>query len=365
VEQSVVKEGDSLLSKKILFLVLRIAVTAGLIAYLVLTGTISFDKIKIGEIGIGAFFLGFGLFFFIGVIGTVRWRILIAAQGIDLDFYTSFRLTFVGWFFNIAMPGSTGGDLIKAYYAATISPDKKAGAVTSVFVDRGIGLFAMVFFAFLALLANISFVLDNTTLRTVLLIVIVLLVLVALFFAVFLSRRVRHSRFVKRLVEKIPLGHLVEKVYDALFLYHSHKRAIVWAFLLSLGAHFIMVAANFCFALALGMDDARFIYFLFLIPVGTFIDAIPISIAGFGVGESAYDWLFGSLGLAVNLGAMIALLMHVAKVLWALVGAVFYLTSRKAIERARERIRQTEHPEDIIPEPSGTRETEPDSDASS
>lgn len=339
-------------TRRLLFLVLRIAVAVGLIAYLVATGKIDFGIFSERSIGLGMFFLGFALFFIIALIGTIRWKILIKAQGIHLDFFTSLRLTFVGWFFNIAMPGSTGGDLIKAYYAATISPGKKAGAVTSVFVDRGVGLLAMVFFAFVALLVNYSFVRDSATLRTVLLIVIVLLVLVALLFVVFLSRRIRHSAFVTKFVEKVPMGHIIEKLYDAVFLYRSHKRTIVWAFVLSLCAHYIMVVSNFCFAGALGMKDANFAFFLFLIPVGTFIDAAPVSIAGFGVGEGAYQWLFGSLGHAVNLGAMIALLMHLAKVLWALVGAVFYITSRKAIQRARERLAESAHPEDDIPEPS-------------
>ena len=336
--------------KKPLLLILRIAVTAGLIAYLVLTGTIKLDKIKLSEIKLGMFFLGLSLFFIIGIIGTVRWRILIKAQGIDLDFFTSFKLTFVGWFFNIAMPGSTGGDLIKAYYAATIKPDKKTGAVTSVFVDRGIGLFAMVFFAFVALLANLSYVLANPTLKTVLYIVISLLFMVALFFAVFMSKRVRHSRFVTRFVEKMPLGRTIEKIYDALYLYRSHKRAVIWTFVLSLGAHFIMVVSNFCFALALDMKDAHFIYFLFLIPVGTFIDAVPISIAGIGVGEGAYSWLFGSMGKA-DIGFMTAVLMHLGKMLWAVFGAIFYITNRKTIEKARKRIAESEDPEDTIPEP--------------
>jgi uncharacterized protein (TIRG00374 family) len=344
-----------LLSRKTLFFVLKIAVTAGLIGYL--ATKIEFSRIK--QISISLFLLGFALFFVIGIIGTLRWKILIKAQGIDLDFFTSFRLTFIGWFFNIAMPGSTGGDLIKAYYAATISPSRKAGAVTSVFVDRGIGLFAMVFFAFVALLANLSFVLGNSTLRVVLLIVSILLACVGLFFAVFFSKRIRHSRFVTRFVEKMPLGHLLEKLYDAIYLYRDHKRTVLWAFLLSVCAHIIMVISNFCFALALGMENAQFIYFLFLIPVGTFIDAIPISIAGFGVGEGAYHWLFSSLGH--KLGAMVALLMHASKVLWALVGAVFYLTGRKSIERARERLAETAHPEDIIPEP----ESENTSDSAS
>jgi len=340
-----------LIGRRGILLTLKIAVTAGLIAYLVLTGSIDFRNINLREIGIGFFLLGFALFFLISILGTIRWQILIRAQGIDLDFFTSFRLTFVGWFFNIAMPGSTGGDLIKAYYAASISPSRKAGAVTSVFVDRGIGLFAMVFFAFVALLANIGFVLGNPTLRFVLLVVCILLALVGLFFAIFFSRRIRHSRFVTRFVEKMPLGHLLEKLYDAIYLYRGHKRAVLWAFLLSVGAHSIMIVSNFCFAHALGMTEARFVYFLFLIPVGTFIDAIPISIAGIGVGEKAYDWLFGSLGHSRNLGAEIALLMHASKVLWALVGAIFYITGRKTVERARERLKETEHPEDIIPEP--------------
>jgi uncharacterized protein (TIRG00374 family) len=340
-----------LLGKKSLFLIIRIAVTAGLIALLLLTTKIDFSKIA--EMAVGYFLLGFAFFFLIALTGAVRWRILIRAQGIDLDFFTSFRLTFVGWFFNMAMPGSTGGDLIKAYYAATISPDRKAGAVTSVFVDRGVGLFAMIFFAFIALLANLSFVLENSTLRTVLLVVICLLAAAAVFGAVFLSKRIRHSRFVKRFIEKMPLGHLLEKVYDALFLYRSHKRAVLWAFLLSLTAHVIMVIANFCFAHALGLKDIAFVYFLFLIPVGTFIDAIPISIAGIGVGEGAYRVLFGSMG-AAQAGLMTAVLMHLAKILWALVGAVFYITGRKAIERARGRLAEAGHPEDVIPDPDAT-----------
>jgi uncharacterized protein (TIRG00374 family) len=343
-----------LVSKKTLLLFLRIAVTAGLVALLLLTTKVDFSRIA--GMAVGYFLLGFALFFLIALTGAVRWRILIKAQGIDLDFFTSFRLTFIGWFFNIAMPGSTGGDLIKAYYAATISPSRKAGAVTSVFVDRGVGLFAMIFFAFIALLVNISFVLENSTLRTVLLIVVCLLSAAALFGAAFLSKRIRHSRFVKRFIEKMPLGHLLEKVYDALFLYRSHKIAILWGFLLSLTAHVIMVLANFCFAHALGMKDIAFIYFLFLIPVGTFIDAIPISIAGIGVGEGAYRVLFGSMG-AAQAGLMTAVLMHLAKILWALVGAVFYITGRKTVERARERLKETEHPENIIPEPDSKGES--------
>ena len=46
-------------------------------------------------------------------------------------------------FFNAFLLGSTGGDLLKAYYAARETHHKKTEAVVTVFVDRIIGLFSV------------------------------------------------------------------------------------------------------------------------------------------------------------------------------------------------------------------------------
>ena len=48
------------------------------------------------------------------------------------------------WWF---LPGGTGGDLIKMYYASREAPGKKAAAVLSVFMDRVVGVFALIFLA--------------------------------------------------------------------------------------------------------------------------------------------------------------------------------------------------------------------------
>jgi len=62
--------------------------------------------------------------------------------------------SFVAQFFNAFLLGSTGGDVIKALYAARETHHKKTEAVVTVFVDRLLGLWAMLLFAALMMIPN-------------------------------------------------------------------------------------------------------------------------------------------------------------------------------------------------------------------
>ena len=86
--------------------------------------------------------------------GVVRWRIVLEAQGLHLPLGRATRISLVAQFFNSFLLGSTGGDLIKAYAAAQETHHKKTEAVTTVFVDRLVGLWAMLLFASLMMPPN-------------------------------------------------------------------------------------------------------------------------------------------------------------------------------------------------------------------
>src|SRR4051812_43942172 len=58
------------------------------------------------------------------LLSMVRWQFLLRAQSFDLRWSRTFQLTFVGNFFNIALPGSVSGDVVKAYY---VSKETRAG----------------------------------------------------------------------------------------------------------------------------------------------------------------------------------------------------------------------------------------------
>src|SRR5690242_11994461 len=51
-----------------------------------------------------------GFMFFAAFLGVIRWQWLLQAQNIHLSLMRTFQLTFIGNFFNIALPGAVSGD---------------------------------------------------------------------------------------------------------------------------------------------------------------------------------------------------------------------------------------------------------------
>jgi hypothetical protein len=77
------------------------------------------------------------------LITSYRWDLLLKVLEIRMRLSRAFVLNMVGAFYNTFMPGSTGGDVLKAYYASKLTPHRTR-AVMSVFVDRVLGLLALV-----------------------------------------------------------------------------------------------------------------------------------------------------------------------------------------------------------------------------
>src|SRR4030095_2470650 len=100
-------------------------------------------------------------------LGIVRWRMVLEVQGLQLPFRRATEISLVAHFFNSFLLGSTGGDLMKAYYAARETHHKKTEAVGTVFVDRLVGLWAMLLFAGLMMLANLELLFDHRRLRLI------------------------------------------------------------------------------------------------------------------------------------------------------------------------------------------------------
>src|SRR5262249_39794604 len=77
----------------------------------------------------------------------LRWYFLVRALDLPFSLYNAFRLGMVGMFYNTCLPGSVGGDLVKAYCIAKAHPERKTRAVATVIADRGMGLFGLILFA--------------------------------------------------------------------------------------------------------------------------------------------------------------------------------------------------------------------------
>ncbi|MCH7643692.1 MAG: flippase-like domain-containing protein, partial [Myxococcales bacterium] len=83
-----------------------------------------------------------------------RLRWLLAAQAIHLSYWDCVKLSFAGNFLNVAAPlGSTAGDVFKAYFVS-LHTDRKTEAMTTIVLDRVLGLGTRVLVV--ALMASMS-----------------------------------------------------------------------------------------------------------------------------------------------------------------------------------------------------------------
>ena len=99
--------------------------------------------------------VGFGLVTTAAVISFVRWYALVRMLGVPFRLMDSLRLSFVGAFFNLVIPGAVGGDLVKAAYLSRMNLPRTQ-AITTLLVDRIVGLLGLFFLASVTALAGWS-----------------------------------------------------------------------------------------------------------------------------------------------------------------------------------------------------------------
>ena len=131
----------------------KLLLAGGLIAYLLHTGDI--DPRRLSEIENWAW-VALAQVLVLGILlfTSLRWYLILREQGIHYRFREIFELGTIGFFFNQFVPGSVGGDLMKAYYIVVENPRHRTAGVTTVFLDRVVGLLVLICIAGIAILFN-------------------------------------------------------------------------------------------------------------------------------------------------------------------------------------------------------------------
>lgn len=307
---------------------LKFLVAGGLIAWVFSRGALDWNALKIALSPVPFLLLG-GLALVQVLVVTWRWRFLLKGQEFPVSFRESLELTLIGMFFNYAMPGSVGGDIIKGYYLARGQEQgsRKVAAGVSVFMDRLIGFFVMMFSASLAIVAFY----DRLSHDPRLLAIGSATLLITLgFFAVLafaLSRRLQAPlRFFSELIHKLPGHAVLESIYHAMHSYRRHPRDLFIAMGLSMVNQVLLIIFFYATAQYLGEGNIPLSVFWFCIPMGLVIQAVPIAPAGVGIGQAAFFFLFQTaLQAPTQVGAVGITLLQAFQFLLGLVGAVIYL----------------------------------------
>lgn len=276
------------------------------------------------------------------VIGIARWRLFLGIQGLQLSLRRTTWISLVAHFFNSLLLGSTGGDVLKAFYAARETHHRKAEAVTTVIADRIAGLFAMLLFACLMIPSNRALLAAHSKLSWMAGLTVVMmfscLLLAVLAFRGGLTHRLPKARL---WMGGLPMGNVFLQGLDACRQCGRHPWALTKSLLLSMFLNLFCVLQ--VWFLARGMGLALDLQLLALVvPMVICVSALPITPSGLGVRENLYVVLLSSapLGVPATQALALSLLAYAGSLAWSIVGGTVYAVAPHRIPSM-----QTEIPE--------------------
>ncbi len=314
------------MSNKRLFFLLKLAISIGLVAYVIhKTGLdTSGGRSKIWDILKGVNPLFFGLSLLVGVLLNVtsswRWRILLLSKNLDVSLWRLLAYYYIGRFFNMFMPTSMGGDVARVWDLGKHTGDNYE-ALASVFMERFIGMVVLAGVSGIVLLFHDTHlpIITNSLLFVIALVVFVLLLVfnkgLFNFFQRVLARI--HPLF-GQLFEKL------ERVHDAIYSYKNNKATLAYVVLISTSFYALAVINVWISARAFSVDVA-FYDMLLAVPAIMLIMNLPVSIGGLGLMEAAYTTTFALFGYSPSLALSTALLMRFKTIVNALIGAAIHV----------------------------------------
>lgn len=311
----------------------KLLLSVGLIGWIVQRGGLDPKALKVALDPIAFLVLG-GITFLQIWVNNMRWLFLLKGQGFQTTMGKTLPLSLMGLFFNYAMPGSVGGDIIKGYYLAQDHPEQKLAAGVSVFMDRLIGFFIMVFSGSLAILVFYNHLKHDSRLVAIGTGTLLVTALFILLLVVSLSRRLRAPlRWTIKWFKEVPGYRILESIYHAMHAYRYRPKELWLALALSMVNQILLVIFFYFAASLLGEGQIPLSVFWFCVPIGLVAQAIPITPAGIGVGQAVFYFLFqAALGSPSQVGTVGITLMQVFQLLLGLFGAYFYLRRGQKIE---------------------------------
>lgn len=308
-----------------LLLALKIGISAGLLYW-------AFHGVDLGAVSghlarLDAFWFAAALAALLlqVVAAAQRWAWIALALGAALPPGRAIRFTFVGMFFNQALPSTVGGDAMRIWLLGRSDRQWKR-ATYSVVVDRaaGVGFLAAVVAACLPW--SLALISAHEGRAAVMLIglggLAGLVAGLALGF-VKPSGRLGAWRVTRLLLE------LAGAARSALL----HRTRGLGIAVLSVFIHLLTVIAAWCLARAIAISPNA-LNMLILIPPVMLIAMIPVSIGGWGIREGAMVVAFGYAGIESSHALTVSVLFGAATLVVSIAGGVIWLVERNPARAA-------------------------------
>ena len=288
------------MGKKALINLLKLGFVGGVLYYLVASDRLNFERLYLFVEHPSVLLTVLAVWvLWIIPLSAWRWWFLLQAIGLAVPFKRAHLLTWIGNFFNVTLPGSITGDFVKGFYIIrTQKKEGKTPAITTLLIDRFVGLFGLIVMAFFALVFNFSFILSQRLLLPLAWLVTGLFLATVVFYTIVLFPFQENKDPFIQILSKLPARKLTTKVYLAFKQYQHQKWTLVLTLLISMIIHLSVGFLFFQIAQMLGVKDLNMATQFFIMPIGLITIALPIAPGGIGVGHLAFGEIYRYVGIA-------------------------------------------------------------------
>jgi uncharacterized membrane protein YbhN (UPF0104 family) len=308
--------------RKWLLTALKVAVTLGLFWLIAQKIDLADIANRLGRARLPELLAATGLIFVQMALNSERWRRLLALDAVALPFARAYRYYLEAMFFNQALPGAIGGDVMRIYRVRAHCSGL-GQAFNSVVLDRMIGLVGLCALIAAGLPLLLQRIGDTGPAAGLgLLFALGLVGIGALLLIARLPEEGAGGAVRRTLVRFAKLAmRLMRRPADG-----------IPVLLLALATHGLLVTTAWLTAQSLGLDFTL-IDCLIVVPVAVLIATLPISLGGWGVRESAMAAGFvligaqaagdaGAVALSILLGLEFLAIGLIGGLVWFFGGAV-------------------------------------------
>lgn len=311
VERAAKKRGSR---RSLWIFIVKLCVAAGLLIWLFASGRLDLSPLRDvprwGYLALAAVLLLISM-----LLPVWRWYGLLRVQQLEIGWLTALRITWMGQFASIFLPGAAGGDLAKAYLACRHQPSARTRAVSTVLLDRVFGLHSLLT---LGSVAGATLLLGEYDVRQSVVAWSPIVLLGVATGGLFLLSWPPTCAFALRLLP----GRFRTAVEDSFALYRSGWRRMLCLWLFSALCNISAIAPYYFTAVAFDIEVSP-AQAVTVMPLVILSNTLPISPGGVGVGETASSLLFAQFGIAM--GATIMLVVRLLTLIFRLPGGLLYI----------------------------------------
>ncbi len=336
-------------SKKLLLTLCKFGISAALLGYVIVKAQqdASFAQLRDQPKHWGLLLLACLLLLGSAMVSFYRWYLLVRALDLPFRVRDALRLGFLGYLLNFVSLGSVGGDLFKAVFIAREQHGHRTEAVATVIIDRLLGLYCLMLVGVagssVCRLArgcqtdrgrHLGMHRDRHDLHA----------------AADGAGRHRQARSNAGPSSAPIVGGLLRRLVCAIRMYRNKYTVLVLSLMLGIVVHGLTVLSLFCVASGLPGEHPTLAQHFVIVPLGMLTGILPLPLGALGAVENVMDYLYVQIA-GSNMGVIVTFGYRANTILVAMIGACYYLGSRREFSDAMHEA-ETEQDEENAEEPA-------------